>query len=173
MEAGEVFLAVAMISVVFAGFSGMITSLRQRSSNEWNRGDILRVWQMIEVSLSALLFSLLPFVFYHANLSPAATWASCSFMLAFVQSIQLARAGYRTFRVAGNDQTISLRFTIPFLVIGIIIFMLQVINTADIGFHRTNSPYFIGLFWQLSLTCVLFRRLLKFSSLHYSDTTWT
>ncbi|TNF56234.1 hypothetical protein EP227_01020 [bacterium] len=53
MEAGEVFLTIAKISVAFAGFSGMLTALRQRSDNMWNRGDILRFWQMIEVSLSA------------------------------------------------------------------------------------------------------------------------
>jgi hypothetical protein len=166
MEAGEVFLTIAKISVAFAGFSGMVTALRKRSNDKWNRGDILRFWQMIEVSLSALIFSLLPFVFYYAKLSSAAIWASCSFLLAFVQSIQLGRAGYRTFRAARNDQTISLRFTTTFLFVGIIIVVLQLMNTVGIGFYRSVSPYLIGLFWQLSLACVLFWRLLKFSDLH-------
>jgi hypothetical protein len=120
---------------------------------------------MIEVSLSALIFSLLPFLFHYIGLSPTYTWAACSGLLALVSSAQMGRAGYRTLKAARSDHSISPGFTVLFLLIGVVIVLLQLANTGSIAFKPTIAPYLIGVFWQLSLACVLFWRLLKFSDL--------
>jgi len=169
MEAEGVFLVIAEVSVAFAGFSGIVAVLGRRSAGEWRSGDILRFWQMIEVSLSALIFSLLPFLFHYIGLSPASTWAACSGLLALVSSVQMGRAGYRTLKAARSDLSISPGFTVPFLLIGVLIVLLQLANTLSLGFKPSIGPYLIGLFWQLSLACVLFWRLLKFSDIPLSS----
>lgn len=169
MEAEGVFLTIAEVSVAFAGFSGVVAVFRRRSIGEWRSGDILRFWQMMEVSLSGVVFSLLPFVFHYSGLSAAATWAACSALLAFVSSVQMGRAVFRTVKAAGSDGSISLRFTGLFLLIGVVIVLLQVGNVLGIVFNRAVGPYLVGVFWQLSLACVLFWRLLKFSDLPYGD----
>ena len=169
MEAQDVFLTIAEISVAFAGFSGVVAVFGRRSPDKWRSGDILRFWQMIEVSLSALIFSLLPFILHYIGLPDASTWATCSALLAVISSVQMARAGFRTVKAAGTDPSIKLGFTIPFLLIGFVIVLFQVGNTVGIVFHRELAPYLIGVFWQLSLACVLFWRLLKYSDLPNSD----
>ena len=169
MEAQNVFLTIAEVSVAFAGFSGVVGIFGRRSPGKWRSGEILRFWQMIEVSLSALIFSLLPFVFHYIGLSDAATWAACSGLLAVVSSVQMARAGFRTVKAAGTDPSIKLGFTIPLLLIGVVIVLFQVGNALGIVFNRELAPYLIGVFWQLSLACVLFWRLLKYSDLPTSD----
>lgn len=162
-------MTIAEVSVAFAGFSGIVAIFGRRSPGRWRTGEILRFWQMIEVSLSAFVFSLLPFVFHYAGLSDAATWAACSGLLAFISSVQMARAGFRTVKAVGTDPSIKLGFTIPFLLFGVVIVLLQIGNVLGVVFHRELSPYLIGVFWQLSLACVLFWRLLKFSNLPTSD----
>jgi hypothetical protein len=167
MEGEGVFLTIAEVSVAFAGFSGVVGIFRRRSVGEWQSGDIVRFWQMLEVSLSALIFSFLPFVFHHVGLSAAYTWAVCSCLLAFGSSVQMGRAALRTWKAAKTDDTVSLSYMVLFLFIGVIVALLQVANAMGIIFNRTVGPYLFGVFWQLSLACILFWRLLKFSDIPY------
>jgi hypothetical protein len=167
MEAADVFLTIAEISVAFAGFAGIVAVIGRRASGEWRTGDLLRFWQMIEVSLLALIFALLPFVFYHAEVAVATTWASCSGMLALASGLQMTRATFRTLRVWRSDETVSLIFSGVFVLIGIVVILILVGNALGIVYQRSVAPYLFGIFWHLCLAAVLFWRLLKFSSIPY------
>lgn len=169
MEGESIFLTIAEISVAFAGFSGVVVVMGRRSAGDWRTGETLRFWQMIEVSLTALVFSLLPIVFHHIGLPVAYTWASCSGMLALVSGIQMGRAVWRTKKAARTDKSISLSFTTLFFLVGIVVVLLLIGNTLGIGFKRTLAPYLIGVFWQLCLGCVLFWRLLRFSDFPHGN----
>lgn len=171
MEGESVFLTIAEISVALAGFSGVVAVVGRRSGGRWRSGELLRFWQMLEVSLTALVFSLLPFIFHFSGLSDAYTWACCSGMLAFVSSVQMGRAVRRTTQAVGSDESISLKFTMLFLFMGLVINLMLVGNALGIVFERRLAPYLMGVFWQLCLGCVLFWRLLRFSDLPSSHSS--
>ena len=172
MEGQSVFLTIAEISVALAGFSCVVAVVGRQSDSRWRSGDLLRFWQMIEVSLTALVFSLIPFVFFYIGLPDAYTWAFSSGMLAVVAAAQMGRAVWRTAKAVGSDESISLRFTFIFFLMGLVILFLLIGNTFGIFYQKQSlAPYIIGVFWQLCLGCVLFWRLLKFSDLPYSRPT--
>jgi hypothetical protein len=165
MEAESILLSIAEISVAFAGFSGVVAVFGRRSSGKWRRGDILRFWQMIEVSLSMLIFALLPFIFHHTGMTAQRTWPACSAILALILSLQMCRALWRTISAKRTDPSISILFSLLFQGISLVVVILQIANVMGIMFHQELAPYLIGVFWLLCLACVLFWRLLKFSDL--------
>ena len=167
MEAEGLLLTIAEVSVAFAGFAGIVAIIGRRGTGEWHAGDLLRFWQMIEVSMLGVIFSLLPFVFYHAGITASQTWAASSAMLAAASGIQMLRAAVRTVKAAGTDGTLSLAFSAGFVLIGLIVIAILVANAVGFLFHQTVAPYVVGIFWNLCLACVLFWRLLKFSGLPY------
>ena len=59
----DVLLSVAEISVAFAGFAGIITAVVSNNPKGWDKGNLNRFRLMIFSSLSAIVASLMPFVF--------------------------------------------------------------------------------------------------------------
>lgn len=167
MEAAEVLLTIAEVSVAFAGFTGIVAVIGRRAAGEWRTADLLRFWQMIEVSLLGLIFALVPFLFYYAGLSPASTWAASSGMLALASGIQMIRAAIRTLKAFGTDRSLSIVFSTLYVLIGIVVMLILIGNALGIVYQRTVAPYLVGMFWQLCLASVLFWRLLKFSGIPY------
>ena len=169
MEAADFLLTVAEISVAFAGFSGIVAVIGRRAAGEWRTGDVLRFWQMMEVSLLALIFSLVPFGFHYLDLPPSTVWAASSGMLAAASGIQALRSVARTMRALGSDESLSFLFSAFFFLIGLVVIAVLILNALGIIFEQAAGPYLIGIFWQLSLACVLFWRLLRFSDLPGSE----
>jgi hypothetical protein len=167
MQAADFLLSVAEISVAFAGFSGIVAVIGRRATGEWSTGDVLRFWQMIEVSLLALIFSLVPFGFHYLGLSESDVWAASSGLLALASGLQTLRSLVRNLRAAGSDASLSLLFSATFFLIAAVVIVVLVLNALGIIFQRAVGPYLIGIFWQLLLACVLFWRLLKYSGVPY------
>ncbi len=78
MQHSEVLSTLAEVSIVFAGFTGVVGMLGFQSENRRIHGQLFQVGAMIGFSLIAALFSLVPLLLSAVGLSDAAVWRSSS-----------------------------------------------------------------------------------------------
>ena len=78
MQHSELLSTMAEVSIVFAGFTGVVGMLGLRSDNQRIHGQLYQVGAMTGFSLIAALFSLVPLLLSAAGLSDAAVWRSSS-----------------------------------------------------------------------------------------------
>ena len=81
-DPADVLLTLAEVSIAFAGFSSLIAVVGMRSEAPGESFDLVRYWIMLEFSLAALAFSLLPFVLTFLGVPDTAGWRSLSGLIA-------------------------------------------------------------------------------------------
>jgi hypothetical protein len=80
IDPAETLLTMAEVAVAFAGFASLIAILGMRQAAA--AFDLLRYWVMLEFSLAALGFALLPQVLGAIGVGEAVVWRSVSALLA-------------------------------------------------------------------------------------------
>ena len=162
MEGESILQTTAEVSVALAGFTGVVAAFGQRRGS-WSDIDTLRFRVMLFTSLSALVFSILPFALHHMRSEASSTWAISSGLLAsyFVITVFVDTRRWRQV-VTRRDSEFSAWPGLLALLLASIAIVTQVLNGLGIGFHRAFGPYFLGVCCLL-LTCTLmFIRLLSF-----------
>jgi hypothetical protein len=155
----EVLLTLAEISVAFAGFSSVVAIFQQTASPDGDAFDLFRFWVMLEFSLAALFFSLLPLLLHFLGLSDAAVWSvSGAALIAFlvghgVFTRRLIRRGQPQV-VASLTRGLSISGGVVFLTIVV----SQALNLAGV-LGRSFGPYLLGLLLLLLGAGVNFVRL--------------
>ena len=88
----------AEVAVAFAGFSGLLAGIRERSQRE-SRINVTRLRTIVETSLSVLAFSLLPALLNGIGLGEVGAFriSAVAFLAGF---IPLTVRGFRRFRIA-------------------------------------------------------------------------
>ena len=104
MEQSDVLFALAEVSVAFAGFSGVVAAFGRRDPGTWSFAERMRFNGLIETSLAALFFCVVPFCLSALHLSDAHVWRTASALFAayLVVSTILNR---RRFRAAPPSDT--------------------------------------------------------------------
>ncbi len=95
----ELLMTIAQVSATFAGFSGVIGLFRRGSSLSELEIGALQVRAVVEISVLATGFALLPFVPDGFGAPPAVTWRLCS-MIAGVSSFGSFVGAMRRVRAA-------------------------------------------------------------------------
>jgi len=113
---------------------------------------------MVEISLAALLFSLLPFFFHHLDASPSFTWRCSSGLLAVFLVLEgvigTRRIRGRASRERGAISTPVSIVSYSVLAIGI---AAQLVNVARGG---SFGAYLLGIGALVVLSSIYFARLL-------------
>ena len=165
MEGESILQAMAEIAVAFAGFTGVVAAFGHGGAVPWSAGDRLRFQTMLGTSLAALLFALLPFVFYHIGFRGERLWVySSSFM-----GVYLSGAAIFYLHLFRSGRASPPAVDRPSPVVGAIVFLLtigtigaQFLNALGMGFHREFGAYLLGVAILLLLSSVMFVRLLSF-----------
>jgi hypothetical protein len=82
LEARDLFVAFAEVSVAFAGFASIVTALQRQSQAKWADADRFRFRAGLRTSLIATAFSLLPLTLDLFGLNGVAIWQTSSGLLA-------------------------------------------------------------------------------------------
>jgi hypothetical protein len=160
MVGSEVLLAVAEVSVAFAGFSSIVAAFMRRGDDRESTQDLLRFWQMISYSLIALFFALFPFSLAYSGLAEPLIWATSSAVMAILIIVHYAVATWFIYRALRGAGSLS-RVVIGILSIGTLFAIgAQALNSFGVMFHRSFTGYFIGLLWYVSASAMFFIRLL-------------
>ena len=159
----DVLLSVAEISVAFAGFAGIITAVVSNHSNGWDPGNLTRFRLMIFSSLSAIIASLMPFVFLLNSDHVNWTWNIgllgvylSGFSAYIIRSCVLARR--------------NLNYYVIFVTIVLSVSATSAQFAALLGLVApTVGIYFLGVFYLFIQSCIAFTRLVTEALLRPDD----
>jgi hypothetical protein len=163
MNSAEPLLTIAEVSVAFAGFASIVTVVASRGLEAWGPGNRMRFRLMIYMSLSSVLFSLLPFSFVLLEVSESTTWGLSSAALA------LFLGSYLIFSIPGFSRLVrngELNGYVAALSIGLglVAVAVQVLSLVQIV-SPPEGAYFVGVLYLLVLSAISFARLVAVSIL--------
>jgi len=163
MQGSDVLTILAEIFVAFAGFTGIVATLGQRSQGSWRPVDVLRFQGLLATSLAGLVFSVAPFGFHHAGVTGPVIWGSGSALMAIyiVWGFQkLIRAQVKLRATEDRDYVPGVRLFL--LVIAVPVVISQILNALGLGLQHTFSGFLIGLMFAMIMCCAMFVLLLRF-----------
>jgi len=168
----DLFLGLAEVAIVFAGFSGVSVILGRRGPGGWSALDAGRVGMLIENSLVFALFALLPLALWGLGLRGPTVWGICSAGLALYFASTLFRVTPRIARYyrAEPEQRDSMIWIVATFGGASAAMIFQCLNVLSVGFERTSGPYLSGIVVGLALAARLFVRSLSVLRDVQSDT---
>jgi drug/metabolite transporter (DMT)-like permease len=154
---GEVLLTVAQIGLGLAGF-GSLVSIFVDAEKGWGRMDVVRFRFLIGISLLSVFFSLLPFLFVESALPEPQVWQLSSSIVALVAVVATGFGFFATYGAFTSEGS-------PFwssvaVVFGVSIIVSQIANALGLGFEKSFTGYFFGLFLTIDLAGMYFIRMI-------------
>jgi hypothetical protein len=163
VQDADFLFVVAEIAVAFAGFASIVAVLGQRSTHDHAAVEASRLRGLIEFSLVAVTFSLLPYVAARLSGNHLAAWRVSSGLF-FVVGLLLLHGFYGRRRLL-SDLGIPLRVRI--MVIGFYLAPLPLLLLIAVGVAGDSSPgaYLLSLLcYLLGAATAFFRVILSFVS---------
>ena len=161
MELEKLFIALAEIGVVIAGFSGVVAVFGTRSEGRWTLDDRLRLALLLVCSMTVVFFSLFPFVLAALHVPTTVVWGTASGLLAVWLVIanilsfrRLARVRHK-FKLASKPWVKWLARIGDAAAVGVLLY--NVIWLAEAG------PLLLALLWLLLQSVIMFTELLGFT----------
>jgi hypothetical protein len=158
METIDLLLVGVEVSVAFAGFAGIIATFQFRGESIVKRGDIVGLSMIVQSSLTCAALSVLPLILFIFEIRDAMVWAICS----GVGAVSVGNSMYGIDKnMRGAVRRLSLRIFFGALQgLFALVVLAQLLNAADIVFHREPGPYITGIVMGLGLVGYMFGRLL-------------
>jgi len=157
-DPSDVLLAFAEISVAFAGFSSVV-AIFQRGRDAGGAGfDLFRFWVMLEHSLAALFFCVLPFPLHFLGVGDAALWASGSVALIAFALGHVAVS--RTLARRGEVSVVTSLTRSLTALASVVYAVLVIAQVANLAAGASFGPYLLGVALLLLGSGVNFVRLL-------------
>lgn len=161
MQGADVLLTIAEVAVAFAGFASIVVLFQHRDPAKWPQAVVVRLRTMIEGSLAALFSALFPFVLHHLGLPAKPLWALSSLVLA-AGYVAFTGLVWRRSRGPIARRELSRSFSASVGAISVFVFVMLVLNAADIVFHRGFGVYLVGVSWTLVFASLMFLRVVVF-----------
>jgi len=162
MPDSDLYVGLAGVAVVFAGFAGISVVLTGRQPEQWRSVDAARVSTMISISLAAAFFSLLPVVVARLDVRTDSLWQICSALFLVYGVFGLIRAillKRRVYRLPDTDKATARSSALLFSVasLGMIANALNVFRVFP---ARGEGLYLVALVISLALGAWMFLRTL-------------
>jgi hypothetical protein len=143
-DPSDVLLTFAEVAVAFAGFASIVAIFQRGQSESY---DLFRFWMMLEFSLAALFFALLPFPLLFLSLEPTTVWrVSSAVMVLYIGGHQATVARMRM----RGDPVIRSSLTASISALAItaysIILISQAVNVLGVPFGTGFGLFLLGLF---------------------------
>ena len=144
MDAADILLTFAEVSVALAGFIGITAALRMRSGN-WAAWDISSIRFVLEVSLSALFLSVLPGILSNFPMDVSTAWRIAATVLTITLLLLVYFQSQRRRNLAAENP--EGRAPLPFLPVMLAGYMAV---TAGIAYSAlsgiaTEGAYLVGV----------------------------
>jgi hypothetical protein len=155
----ETLVGVAELSIALAGFTGVVTAFRSANQGSWHPGDRLRLYFLLESSLTAAGFSLLTLVLLHVFANSTSTvWVTMSSLWAVFMPWSLYSSHRRiqdNLREHGDIDQFANRLT--FLLFSALI----AAQVANVFIWREFAPLLAALCSNLAGAAMQFARLIR------------
>lgn len=150
MEPEQALQTIAEVGVALAGFASLVAVLRRRGEEAWAPRALAGLRFMIELSLCAVLFSILPFCLASFGLADGTIWlvACLGLAVAYAVLLQLNFARSRGISAGGIGHRQPIQATGGFA-LGWLITALLVLSAFDQWLPRGPAIYLVALFYLL------------------------
>jgi hypothetical protein len=167
MQHAELLSTLAEVSIVFAGFTGVVGILGFRRDSPALHGQLYQIAAMIGFSLIAALFSIVPLLLSAMGLSDAAAWrfSSLGLLAALFGWTMVGRARLSDLRDSGYQGSQMLPKFMGLLTA--LLFLLLFANVAGLLGRHSGGIYLLGVFVPLVYAAFFFLR--AFLSADYRD----
>jgi hypothetical protein len=158
----ELYVGLAGVAVVFAGFAGISVALTGRQPEQWTYIDSARLSSMIEGSITVAFFSLMPLLVARFTSSTEAVWriSSALFLIyAVFAPIRASRAVRRAYKTPGYDPDRPLNRILFYLAMAVGIVALA-LNTFLSAPAFQEGLFLLALLLYLGLAARMFVRTL-------------
>lgn len=147
MDPEQALQTIAEVGVALAGFASLVAVFRRRREEAWGPRALAGLRFMIELSLCAVLFALLPFCLAALGLGEARTWAVSCLALAgaYVVLLQLNLSRSREIAAQGVRHRQPIQAT-GGLVLGALLAVLLALSALDLWVPRGPSIFLLALF---------------------------
>ncbi len=145
MQEIDILLTMAEVAIALAGFAGVVTAFQRRGAGGSPPGTLTRFRSMVENSLGAFAFSLVPLPFLLSGASESTTWGACSLLLALFIILRHAFSFHRSGGPAasgGDPRLVYFYYAGSAVAIAVLL-----VNAGGFLFNRSFAGYFIGLLW--------------------------
>jgi hypothetical protein len=149
----------AQIAIAIAGFSGIVSVFGRRSVGDWSVAERNRLLALLIVSLTVLLFCLLPLVLLSIPVSESTCWRSLSLLLVIPTvgfEARLIPVANEARRVPRGQREVSLAVAGIFITGDLLAIVALVVNGVSLG---VVWPYLAVLIWGLTKAAISFVRL--------------
>ena len=149
----------AEIAVGLAGFSSIVVAFRRGSAHApWSRGDVFRFQDMLESSLVAALFAILPAALAGLGLDAPNLWTIVSALFfIFVVFNTIRRIRQMSSLPAG---TLNNPLLVFFLIMLLAVAAVQLLNVLGWLVPKGPGPYLFGVTWYTIYAGFMFYRLM-------------
>jgi hypothetical protein len=163
MNEESLLLTIAEVSIGFAGFAGIVALFGRRAAGSWSTADRVRFDALIRFALLSLFAAFLPLAIYYISPDHRSPWrlASTILGLVFVLLFWGGRARISEVRASGDAEA-SVRGGWVLLGGNCLIAVGLFLNALGV-FPAEAGPYLAALFLSLTMTGLMFARLLRFA----------
>ncbi len=157
MEGSEYLLTCAEVAVALAGFSALVVAIGTRGESSIEPLSRGLVRTIIERSLFAVFFSLVPVLLTGLNVAPAQLWFLCSASLAaYIASLAWRSAAIRRQQEPVMTEYMKGAAFATLMVLGLLVLLLQVAHALGLGLQQNVWWYLVGLTWLLLSAAYMF-----------------
>jgi hypothetical protein len=161
VDQSDVLHTLAEVSVAFAGFSGVVAVFGRRDPSTWSVADRIRFSTLIEYSLFALFFCVLPSCLSTLHLPEEFVWCTASgFFAAYLLARNLLAIGRLRAAPPSDRADLSRSIVVFLLLADIVAFALNLYNVVTL---REIGPFLLALLLLLTKSGFLFARMLLLS----------
>lgn len=158
MEAADILLVGAEVSVAFAGFAGIIATFKFRDGQKISRGNFEGLSIIVNFGLGGAFFSVLPLVLSLFGMADKATWSISSLIFGCYLCYHFYSLLMGT-RASNMKSSTKIFFSGVFVVAAATIIAVFA-NAAGIIFSQEPGPYVATIMFGLGLVGLMFSRLL-------------
>lgn len=158
MESLDTLILGVEAAIGFAGFAGIIATFQFGEGKNVGRGDAVALTMIVQFSLLAAFVSSVAILLHTFGTKETAIWTITSTVVV----ISFAIGQYTQHNNLGNavhNKTMKI-FVVFIQCVGIAMILINTLNALNIFFHREAGPVIAGIVWALTLTGIMFSRLL-------------
>ena len=151
-------LVVAQIAIVLAGFAGVVAAYEFKDLTSGTRGDALGLALIVHCGLLDALVAILPLAIYSLGVSEQTTWRigsgihSVNYLVYFLYV-------FTHLRKIHIRKPATMAFFVVLFALGLTTFIVNLLNTLNVGYHGEFGPFFVGCIFPLLIAGYMFARL--------------
>ncbi len=159
MDKAQQLLTITQVAIAIAGFAGIIATFQFKGNVKIRRGNALGLAMIVNTGLVGAFFSILPFILFNFGLNDSLVWTISSSLMSlnYILFYLYVVTHLKKFKVNKTANKVRVSFM---MIIGILVLIMNILNSFNVVFKREFGPFFMSLVFPLFIVGFMFSHLL-------------